>query len=85
MDTALERLNRWREGKLPIPISYTAGSAAFSHDVTELLSEIERLRAENERLRAENERFKATLEHIAAFVSTAADMAHDARAALKSN
>jgi ABC-type transporter Mla subunit MlaD len=78
MDTALERLNRWREGKLPIPISYTAGSAAFSHDVTELLSEIERLRAENER-------FKATLEHIAAFVSTAADMAHDARAALKSN
>jgi ABC-type transporter Mla subunit MlaD len=43
------------------------------------------LRAEIERLRAENERFKATLEHIAAFVSTAADMAHDARAALKSN
>jgi hypothetical protein len=50
VDTALERLNRWRDGKLPMPISYTAGSDAFGRDVTEVLAEIERLLAALKRI-----------------------------------
>jgi hypothetical protein len=46
-------------------------------------ADLARAAAYLDQLVRENERFKTTLENIAMYVSTAADMAHEARAALK--